>query len=63
MQSHPLCKMHFDQYQASSAARGGRYQKEMIRYDTEPAWYIDKIRYPTILALPFPFPRKIEISA
>ena len=54
MQSHPLCKMHFDQYQASSAARGGRYQKEMIRYDTEPAWYIDKIPNDTSSSFPLP---------
>ena len=40
--------------------RDGQYQQEMIRYDTE---YLHGISYDTILALPFPFPRKIEISA
>ena len=43
-------------------SRGGRYQQEMIQYDIE---YLHgtTIWYQTILVLPFPFPRKIEISA
>ena len=40
--------------------RGGRYQQEMIWYNTEylQGMYTDMIRYQTILALPFPFPRE-----
>ena len=43
--------------------RGRQYQQEndSIRYLVF-AWYIDMIRYQRILALPFPFPRRIEIS-
>ena len=43
-------------------SRGERYQKEMVRYDTEYLHGVS-IRYQTILALPLSFPREIEISA